>query len=454
MTASKLRQSALKGRIGRRELLLGAGGIAVGLPLMPSLSAQAQESTPPKRLILMYTPNGVVPDDWKPRNASSETAWELGPSHAALAPFKDRLIFTSGIDLKIAIEPNPGGLHQRGIGCLFTGRELQEGTAFVDGCGQRAGWANGISIDQEVVKAIGQTTLLPSLELGVHCLDNDVQGRISYSGPGQPLPPINDPLSLYTRLFSNLDVSAGSALERLRANRQSVLDAVQDQFAALNRSVSSDDRAKLDAHLTLVRDAERRLSMAPAPTDCAVSERPPVIDAASEADIPRISELEIDLLALAFGCDLTRVASLMYSTALNRVRYPWIDPTGEGHLLSHSGASDLVAGSQLRARDAWHSSQLARLLTRLSEIPEGNGSVLDNTLVVWGNDVAVGSTHAHTDMPFLLAGGGWYFRTGRNLTFSNASHSNLLVSILNAMGVPATTFGNPAVCTGELTGMV
>jgi hypothetical protein len=454
MTSSKLRRSTQQRRIGRREILLGTGGIALGLPLMRSISAHAQEVAPPKRLILMYTPNGVVPDDWKPRNVTSETAWELGASHAALAPFKDRLIFTSGVDLQIAIEPNPGGLHQRGIGCLFTGRELQEGDAFVDGCGQRAGWANGVSVDQEVVKTVGQGTVIPSLELGVHALDNDVQGRIAYSGPGQPLPPINDPLSLYTRLFSNLDVSAGSELERLRANRQSVLDAVQDQFAAINLTLSAEDRQKLDAHLTLVRDVERRLTMSPPTGECAAPERPPVLDASSEADIPRISELEIDLLALAFGCDLTRVASLMYSSALNRVRYPWIDATGEGHLLSHSGPSDVVAGVQLRARDAWHSSQLARLLQRLSEIPEGGGSVLDNTLVVWGNDVAVGSTHAHTDMPFLIAGGSWYFRTGRALTFSNASHSNLLVSILNAMGVPATTFGNPGVCTGELTGMV
>ena len=94
------------------------------------------------------------------------------------------------------------------------------------------------------------------------------------------------------------------------------------------------------------------------------------------------------------------------------------------------------------------------MLQRLSEIPEGDGSVLDNTLVLWGNEVAVGSSHAHTDIPFLMAGGGWYFRTGRALTYNGASHSNLLVSVLNAMGVNATTFGNPDVCTGDLPGLV
>ena len=157
---------------------------------------------------------------------------------------------------------------------------------------------------------------------------------------------------------------------------------------------------------------------------------------------------------LAFACDLTRVASIQFSTSLNRVRYPWIDATGEGHLLSHSGVSDNVARVQLEARDAFHASRLARFLDKLSQIPEGNGTALDNTLVLWGNEVAVGATHAHTDMPLLMVGGGWHFRTGRVLTYQKASHANLLVSVLNAMGVPATTFGHPDYCSGALSGLV
>jgi hypothetical protein len=455
MISSKLRRHVQMTRLGRRELLLGAGGVMVGLPLMPSLVARAAETTPPKRLVLMYTPNGVMTEGWKPTNVTSETSFDLGSTHQSLLPFKSRLTFFSGVNLAIALTTNPGGLHQRGIGGLFTGRELQAGDAFVDGCGQRSGWANGISVDQEVAKAIGQGTMLSSLELGVHALDNDVQGRISYAGPAQPLPPINDPLSVFNRLFSNPDVNSGTELDRLRARRQSVLDTVQDQFSAFAPRLGTADRKKLDDHLTLVRDVERRLTADAAPVDCAILERPPLLDSAIEDDIPKVADLEIDLLALAFGCDLTRVASIQFSTALNRVRYPWISSTGEGHLLSHSGTSDAAARGQLLERDAWHSSRLARLLQRLSEIPEGNGSVLDNTLVLWGNEVAVGSTHAHTDIPFLMAGGGWYFRTGRALTYTNgASHSNLLVSVLNAMGVNATTFGNPDVCTGDLPGLV
>ncbi len=455
--SDKLRRHTLRQRIGRRELLLGAGGLAVGLPLMSSLSgrARAAEGEAPKRLVLMYTPNGVMMDAWKPLNVTSETSFDLNATHASLAAHKDRLTFFNGVDLKIADNSQfPGGLHQRGIGCLFTNRELQSGTDFVDGCGQRSGWANGISVDQEVVKTIGQDTLLPSLELGVHALDNDVQGRIAYAGPARPLPPMNDPTAVFDRLFSSLGPNAGTEMDQLRLRRKSVLDVVQDQFTAVGPRLSSDDRAKLDSHLTLVRDVERRLTAGGTPNDCQPPERPSLIDASSEADIPKIADLEIDLLALAFACDLTRVASIQFSTSLNRVRYPWIDATGEGHLLSHSGVSDNSARVQLEARDAFHASRLARLLDKLSQIPEGNGTALDNTLVLWGNEVAIGATHAHTDMPLLMVGGGWYFRTGRALTYQKANHADLLVSVLNAMGVPATTFGNPEYCSGELSGLV
>nr|PZN21640.1 MAG: hypothetical protein DIU78_17105 [Pseudomonadota bacterium] len=448
------RRHLLRERLTRRDLLIGASGIAVALPLLPSLTARAQENVAPKRLVLMYTPNGVVPDAWKPTNVTSETSFDLGPTHSALAPFKDRLIFFSGVDLKIALRPNsPGGLHQRGIGGLFTGHELQEGTEFVDGCGQRAGWANGISVDQEVARHIGNATLLPSLELGVHALDNDVQGRIAYAGPGQPLPPMNDPLSVYDRLFANV-MRGTSASDQLRVRRASVLDAVKEQFATLGTRLGAADRQKLEAHLTLVRDMERRLTIRGAPDECSAPSTPPTLDPASEEDMPFIADLEIDLLAIAFACDLTRVASFQISTSLNRVRYPWLNSMGEGHLLSHAGPSNVESRAELMARDAWHSGRLARLLQRLSEIPEGDGTALDNTLVLWGNEVAVGNTHAHTDMPFLLAGGTWYFRTGRALTYSAASHNDLLVSVLNAMGVPATTFGNPEVCSGPLSGLV
>jgi hypothetical protein len=258
----------------------------------------------------MYTPNGVIPDGWWPSNVRSETSFDLGPVHQPLAPFRERLTLLAGVDLKVT-NAGPGGLHQKGIGGLFTGRQLQAGTVFVDGCGQTAGWADGISVDQEDAKAIGQGTLLPSLELGVRALDNDVQGRISYAGAGQPLPPINNPLEVYNRLFSMLG-SSTSAIDALRVSRRSVLDTVQSQFSTLSPQLSGDDRKKLAAHLELVRDVERRLTQSATQASCSVPNRPATLDPSNEADMPQIADLELDMLAAAFACDLTRVASFRF----------------------------------------------------------------------------------------------------------------------------------------------
>jgi hypothetical protein len=227
---------------------------------------------------------------------------------------------------------------------------------------------------------------------------------------------------------------------------------VTSEFKALDARLSAQDRQTLDAHLTLVRDVERRLSLGLG--DCTKPPEPPALDPVSETDMEHIAELELDLLALAFACDLTRVASFQISTALNRIRYPWVESLGEGHALSHTGASDVDAKAQLLRRQAWHASLIARLFDHLATVPEGDGSALDNTLLFWGNEVSMGTTHTHDNMPFILAGGTWAFRTGRFLTYSGDSHANLLVSLLNAMGVDQGTFGNADYCTGPLSGLV
>jgi len=355
------------------------------------------------------------------------------------------------VELKTAAL-GPGGPHQRGIGTLFTGQQLQAGT-FADGCGRQAGWANGISIDQEIAKVIGQDTMFGSLELGVRATDNDVQGRISYAGAGVPLPPMIQPADVFNRLLTGFTESTPE-LDAVQLEKKSVLDAVQEQFTTLSGRVGAADRIKLEQHLTLLREMERRMTAGPNGASCSTPDAPPTLDPNSETDMPTIAELELDLLAMAFACDLTRVASFQISTAFNRIRYPWVGPGGEGHTLSHSGSSDTVAKAELIKRANWHSSMVSRLFQRLDEIPEGDGTALDNTLFLWGNEVSDGSVHSHTNMPFLLAGGGWYFRTGRYIQYQSASHSDLLVSVLNAMGVPATTFGMPEHCSGELTGLV
>jgi hypothetical protein len=430
----------------RRTWLRAATGAALALPFLPSLcvrGARAQEQTFPKRLVLMYTPNGVLHDAWWPSNVISEREFTLGPIHEPLANHKRRLLFLGGLDMASA-EVGPGGPHQRGIGALFTNTSLEEGL-FVDGCGKTAGWATGISVDQRVAAVIGTQTPLSSLQLGVRATENDVQGRIAYAGPGQPLPPLNSPLDVYHHVFSRF---ATPLSPEVLAEQRSVIDAVGQQFGALSGRLSATDRQTLDAHLTLVRDLERRLSLGV--TSCALGDVPPALDPDSEADMARIGELQVDLLAAALACDVTRVATFQISTALNRIRYPWVDSLDAGHSLSHSGDSNDDAKQQLVRRARWHSSLVARLFDRLASIPEGTGSALDNTLFLWGNEVSLGTTHTHTNMPFLMAGGGWAFETGRYLRYEGASHADLLLAVLHAMGVPDEKFGNPEFCTGPL----
>jgi hypothetical protein len=435
-------------RIGRRHFLRAASGMAVALPLLPSLRAQGAPSEFPKRLVTMYTPNGQIHPTWWPAEAAGG-AFTLNQAHAPLAPHQNRLTLLRGVDLKSAAG-GPGGPHQRGIGTLFTGVQLLEGQ-FVDGCGSQAGWAAGVSVDQEVANLIGEDTPFKSLELGVRATENDVQGRISYAGPGLPLQPMLSPLEIYDRMFRRLVVTAdpnAAPMEQLLAERRSVLDAVGEQLGELGKKVSSEDKKRLDAHLTIVRDVERRLGTTVG--QCTKPVEPATLDPASEADMPTIAELEVDLLSIAFACDLVRVASFEISTGLNRIRYPWLQSMGEGHPLSHQGASDVDASAQLTARAAWHSQLIARLFDNLAATSEGDGSVADSTLLVWCSEVSEGNVHSHTNMPFLLMGGGWHFQTGRYLDAAGASHIDLLVTILNAMGVEKSTFGLPEFCTGPL----
>jgi len=424
----------------RRHFLHASIG-ALALPLFDSLRASAaSETPPPKRLVLLYTPNGTAPDAWFPTPGATPSQFTLNSIHQPLADYRDRLVLLRGVHNEVAQDPNNnGGPHQRGIGALFTGQILGEGD-FKDGCGATAGWAAGRSIDQEVAALIGQDTLLGSLELGVRCMDNDVQGRICYAGPGQPLPPINEPITTYERLFFRTTPTAPDT--NLRA--QSILAAVNDQFTALRPRLGQTDRVKLDEHLALVEDLERRMGLGSSNGGCAVPLPPSSeLNADDETTMPEVSRLQMDLLAVAFACDLTRVGSIQYSTGFNRIRYPWVESLEEGHSLSHSGDSDTAAWSRLAARQAWHASELAYLMQKLDSIPEGDGTVLDNTLIVWGNEVSKGNSHSLQNIPYLLAGSaGGALHTGQFLDLEGVSNTRLLLTILRAYGYTAPTFGH------------
>jgi len=439
----------------RRRFLQALGGSA----LVPILShpLYGQERTAPTRLIVFYQPNGTKKELWTPAGNPTETDFELGPILQPLAPFQQSLVLVDGLTLSAA-KVGPGGPHQRGMAALLTGTEISEGD-FVGGDGRRAGWGGGVSLDQYAIQRLRPGTPLSSLELGVRVVENIPRSRLVYRGAEQPLPPDNNPLSVYARIFGAEDQMAVSAEDRIRRlmRRQSVLDSVHQDFASLRHVLGGADWRKLDQHATSVRELERRLVLlAEQAQGCGLDEPTGLGDPMTEDSFKRVLRAQIDLCVAGLSCDATRFATIQCSSAVNALRFTFMELSQyEGHGLSHAGDSNDSLQSQWDQMLVWYSEQLAYLLQRLASVPEGDGTMLDNTIVLCVNELSRGNTHSHDDMHFLLAGGaGGRLRGGRYLRYDGLPHNDLLVSVLNGMGIETDTFGDRRFCNGPLSGLI
>ncbi|WP_437552792.1 DUF1552 domain-containing protein [Sorangium sp. So ce367] len=445
---------ASRGRLDRRAFLRGAGGLALALPFLDAMAGSASAVDFPKRFVVFFTGLGTVKEAWQP--TGTETSFELGEILAPLSPYRDKLLVVEGIDMESAYH-GPGDSHQQGIGQALTGTELQEGTLFPYACNPaaRVGWGGGISVDQFLAARLGDRTKLSSLELGVQVQYANVSSRLSYLGPGQPVPPEDDPRAAFDRLF--LDLSADPAeLARRRVLRRRVLGGVMEDYGALARELGGEDRRKLEQHLHALNDIEQRLDV-PALLGgaCALPALGEPLDVYANDNFPAIGRLQTDLLAMALACDLTRVASIQWSATQAGKVFTWLGQSETHHALSHSNIGDAEKQQQLVDIGRWQAEQLAYLLERLDAVQEGTGTLLDNTLVLWCTDISEGQSHSRRDMPYVIAGGaGGALRTGRFLRYAGDPHNNLLVALCNAMGVDVSTFGNPAYCTGVLPGLL
>ncbi|MGK3964349.1 DUF1552 domain-containing protein [Sorangium sp. So ce118] len=441
-------------RLDRRTFLRGAGGLAVALPFLEAMSGSASAVEFPKRFVVFFTGLGTVKQAWQP--TGTETAFELGEILAPLSPHRDKLLVIEGVDMESAYN-GPGDPHQQGIGQALTGTELQEGTLFPYACDPAAlvGWGGGISVDQFLAARLGQRTKLSSLELGVQVQYANVSSRISYLGPGQPVPPEDDPRAVFDRLFNDLSADPAD-LERRRALRRRVLGSVMEDHGSLARQLGGEDRQKLEHHLEAVSEIEKRLD-APGLLGgaCAVPELGERLDVYANDSFPAIGRLQMDLLAMALACDLTRIASIQWSATQAGKVFTWLGQSDTHHALSHSSPGHQAKQQQLVDIGRWQAEQLAYLLGKLDAVPEGAGTLLDNTIVLWCTDISVGQSHSRRDMPYVIAGrAGGALRTGRFLSYAGDPHNNLLVALCNAMGVDVSTFGNPAYCTGPLPGLL
>jgi hypothetical protein len=446
--------------LSRRALLRGLGGTVVALPFLDAMSPWLKKARAgglngfPKRFIVWYTPNGTVPSNFWP--TGGETDFQLSPILQPLAAHRSDLLIVKDLHMLSSLN-GPGDAHQKGTGHCLTATELQEGD-FPGDAGLSAGWANGISIDQHIANHIGQDTFFRSLELGVAVQGSDIRARISYRGPGQPVPPENSPYAAYQRMFG--DASADpAALARKVARRQAVLDSVADDYRTLQSKLGADDRQKLETHLQAVGDLQDRLAKGVVTFngECQPLSQGEPVEPDRVVNMPTIGQLQLDLIAMSFACDLTRVASVMWTPSTAGHVYTWVDPDiREGHhSLAHKGDEDAPKVAQNTKINAWFAEQLAYLITKLKSIPEGDGTVFDNTVIFWTNEQAKGNNHDRRYMPYVLAGSaGGYFRTGRYLSPApEAGHNRLLVSLMNAMDVEGDTFGNPEYGTGALPGL-
>jgi hypothetical protein len=437
--------------MNRRTFLRGAGGIAVALPFLEATSASAEIF--PKRFVVFFTPDGphlgqdCSPEGMCPQSqwapSGSETDFALSRILQPLEPHRSRILLLEGIDLESAYHGPQDNGHPEGMGHLLCGTELLTTDNYFTG--------GGISVDQEIANHVGGQTKFRSLELGVQTEpygSSDAGNRISYSGPGQPVPPDNDPQAAFERIFADVEADP-FALARLRARRRSVLDAVAGDLTDLQSQLGAEDRTRLDAHLTAVRELERRLDTISG-AGCVVPELA-FVDPQAPENFAEVGRLQMDILAMALACDLTRVATLQWSYTGSEVVHTWLGLTETHHAIAHQVHGDEVSAENQAQIHTWYMERFAYFLDKLAGQIEGDATLLDHMVVFRCNELAHCHYHERRNMPFVLAGGcGGYFNTGRYLSYAGAPHNDLLVSFLNAMDIEASTFGNPAYCRGPL----
>jgi len=355
----------------------------------------------------------------------------------------------SEIDARSAYR-GPGDAHQKGTGQALTCTELQEGDFPGDGDGSiTSGWADGISVDQAIADVVGGGTKFRSLEFGVGVAGATPFSRISYRGPAQPIPPENDPMAAFERIFGDLNNPPEMQARRI-AERHLVLDAVAADYERLLPKLGANDRLKLEAHLAAVRDIEMRLdSEGVGGGLCNQPVLGKVPDLSMIDNIPAIGRLQMDLLAIALACDLTRVASIMWTNSATQMPFPWLSIPEGHHELAHRGNSDEDAQEKLVKINNWYAKQFAYLIAKLKSMPEGDGSVLDSTLLIWVNEHSRGNNHDRDGIPYVIAGkAGGSVTPHRWLQLDDVPHNNLWVGCMQAMGLDVETFGNPDYCTG------
>ena len=445
-----------KKHLPRRTVLRGLGA-AVALPLLdamvPAATATARTAAAPvKRLGVFYVPNGMSMPYWFPR--AEGPLEKLPPTLRALDHLKERVLLCGGLDDEPANLVKGGGDHARSAGTFLTGVPFR----ITSGADVHA----AVSMDQIAARELSKETQIASLELGIE--SNAMVGNcdggascaytntIAWRTPTTPLPIENDPRAVFERLFGTSGSTDPRARrERLRRDR-GILDAVGAELKALGSVIGPGDRVKLDEYLDALRDVERRIRMAEEQS----ARELPVVD--QPVGVPdgyeEHARLMMDLLALAYQTDLTRVATFMLAREVSGRAYPEIGVSDSHHPLSHH-QDEPAKLERLHRINEHHFRQFAYLVDKLAALPEGDGAMLDSTLFLYGTGISDSNTHFHDDLPIALVGGkaagidgGRYVRYAADTPLTN-----LHVTILEKLGTPIEALGDSTGKLDRLTGV-
>ncbi|MFT3774940.1 MAG: DUF1552 domain-containing protein [Minicystis sp.] len=455
-------------RLDRRQFLQAMGFGASVLPFVPVLEAHAAAAPPPKRIVFFFTSNGTIHESWVPKMAYGKL--ELSPILAPLERLKSKVLVVDGLSHRVILEKSDRSGHSAGMNTALTGKNNK----IVDPAHPLQSMATGISLDQYLADKMGTATKLRSIECGVQ-VEPYVKAfaALSYRGPLQPIMPENSPYRVFNRLFRDApdpgDPDGAEARESL-ADRQRVIEAVSKDLEALKGRLPQSDRIKMEAHITAVRAIEHSLTTGAGVASGQACRKPdlgPRLDVWKNDNIPAIAKLQMDLVAMALSCDLTRVATIQFGNAGASHRFTWLgrefmtDPAlpatceAKGfHALAHREA-DPASRAKLVKINTWYAEQFAYLLEKLASIPEAGGSVLDRTAVVWLNELGTGGTHGHERTPWVIGGSaGGFFKTGQLQSFPGEPHNRLLLTLCHAMGVATDAFGDRDYCkAGPLSGV-
>ncbi|MEL6340889.1 MAG: DUF1552 domain-containing protein [Myxococcota bacterium] len=441
----------------RRHFLRGAAGsfgtASLALPLLPSLARAQDADAYPLRLVILFNGNGTIRDSWLPQHQDGRVT-QLSPILSPLQRHLEKLMVVDGLSLEAAkgeYQPK-GGFHghERGLGCLLTGRRLELGN-FVE----KSGYPAGPSLDNLLASRLGEESPLGALAVGIlsrqHYGGDHNRSTMSYFGADQPKFMQSDGSKLFSTIFGE-PTESEAAYQRTRARRSSVLDFLREDLARVEARISTEDKRRLEKHTAAFRSLEQQLEQGPPACEPITLAEPS--DWLDASNVDAITAFQFEQTVQALTCDRTRVAAIQFGNGLGGVPLTPIgdDYSGQSwhessHLTDSASVGDMVAINTFVA------GKLAYLLDLMDAVPEGDGTLLDHSLVLWVNELANGELHTYDGSPLVMAGGAsGAFKTGGAFEdVAGRTNNDLALAILHAFGfTDVQEFGMREVTSGPL----